>query len=61
MGVTAVRVDDHGHHLDNGLVSVSIGTDGTLTSVVDLASGREVLPAGMPGNLLQLHPDLSNS
>ncbi len=60
-GVTVVRGDEHGHHLDNGLVSVSIGADGTLTSVVDLASGREVLPAGMPGNLLQLHPDLPNS
>ncbi|MEP6797781.1 MAG: glycoside hydrolase family 38 C-terminal domain-containing protein, partial [Lapillicoccus sp.] len=62
--VAPVRVEDrvdHLHHLDNGLVSVSIGADGTLTSVVDLASGREVLPAGLSGNLLQLHPDLPNN
>jgi alpha-mannosidase len=44
--------------LDNGLLRVTIGSDGTLTSVFDVAAGREVL-AG-PGNLLQLHPDTPN-
>ncbi|KOU78014.1 alpha-mannosidase [Streptomyces sp. MMG1533] len=44
--------------LDNGLVRVQVAEDGTLSSVFDLRSGREVL-AG-PGNLLRLHTDLPN-
>ena len=44
--------------LENGLVRVTLDDDGLLTSVLDLASGREVL-AGR-GNLLQLHDDLPN-
>jgi alpha-mannosidase len=63
--VAPVRVEGpnsgSGHRLDNGLVSVRLGDDGTLASVVDLATGREVIPAGLAGNLLQLHADLPNS
>ncbi|GEC03140.1 alpha-mannosidase [Streptomyces spinoverrucosus] len=44
--------------LDNGLVRVTVGDDGTLASVYDLRANREVL-AG-PGNLLRLHTDLPN-
>ncbi|MCX2926194.1 alpha-mannosidase [Streptomyces sp. NEAU-W12] len=44
--------------LDNGLVRVRVADDGTLSSVYDLRSAREVL-AG-PGNLLRLHTDLPN-
>jgi alpha-mannosidase len=44
--------------LDNGRLRVTIGADGTLTSVHDLAADREVL-AG-PANVLQLHPDTPN-
>jgi len=48
-----------GRVLDNGLVRVEVGEDGTLASVRDLrADGREVL-AGR-GNLLRLHTDLPN-
>ncbi len=43
--------------LDNGLVRVTIGPDGTLTSLHDLARDREVLLRGGRGNLLRLHPD----
>ena len=47
--------------LDNGLLRVERRrATGLLTSVLDLAAGREVLAAGQPGNLLQLHPDLPN-
>ncbi|UFU04468.1 glycosyl hydrolase-related protein [Ruania suaedae] len=45
-------------HLDNGLLGVRIGADGTLASVWDHRAGREVL-AG-PGNVLWLHPDTPN-
>jgi alpha-mannosidase len=46
--------------LDNGIVRVRVDSDGLLASVVDLAAGRELLPPGRRGNLLQLHPDLPN-
>ncbi|HZC73089.1 MAG TPA: glycoside hydrolase family 38 C-terminal domain-containing protein [Jatrophihabitans sp.] len=44
--------------LDNGLLRVTVGADGTLSSVRDLVADREVLAA--PGNVLQLHPDTPN-
>jgi alpha-mannosidase len=44
--------------LDNGLLRVRMGDDGTIASVLDVARDREVL-AG-PANLLQLHPDTPN-
>ncbi|WP_327319204.1 alpha-mannosidase [Streptomyces sp. NBC_01235] len=47
-----------GRVLDNGLVRVQVAEDGTLSSVFDLRSNREVL-AGQ-GNLLRLHTDLPN-
>ncbi|KOV61974.1 alpha-mannosidase [Streptomyces sp. MMG1121] len=47
-----------GHTLENGIVRVRMAEDGTLSSVFDLRSAREVL-AG-PGNLLRLHTDLPN-
>lgn len=43
--------------LSNGLVSVEIGADGTLTSVRDLTAHRELLAPGQRGNLLTVHPD----
>ena len=49
--------DGDGHVLDNGLVRVRVGSTGLLESVVDLASGREVVPAGTAAGLLQLHRD----
>ncbi|WP_128375758.1 alpha-mannosidase [Streptomyces cavernae] len=47
-----------GRVLDNGLVRVEIGEDGTLASVRDLRADREVLAD--QGNLLRLHTDLPN-
>jgi alpha-mannosidase len=44
--------------LDNGVLRVTVGPDGMLTSIRDLRADREVL-AG-PANLLQLHPDTPN-
>ncbi len=44
--------------LDNGLLRVTVDDRGLLTSVVDLASGREALAPGAAANLLQTHPDL---
>jgi alpha-mannosidase len=46
--------------LDNNLLRVTIDRRGLITSVVDLAAGRETIPPGAVANLLQLHPDLPN-
>ena len=43
--------------LDNGIVRATIDERGLVVSAVDLASGREVVPAGRPAGLLQLHRD----
>ncbi len=48
------------HVLDNGVVRAVLDERGLLTSVVDLATGREAIAPGAAGNLLQLHPDLPN-
>jgi alpha-mannosidase len=53
-------VEVTGLTLDNGLVRVTMDGDGLLASVRDLVAGREVLPPGARGNLLQLHPDFPN-
>src|SRR5690606_23477752 len=49
-----------GFVLSNDLVSVTISADGLITSAVDVASGRETIPAGKPANLFQLHQDFPN-
>ena len=43
--------------LDNGLLRVEWDGDGLLTSVRDLAAGRQVLADGARGNLFQVHDD----
>jgi alpha-mannosidase len=47
-----------GYLLDNALLRVVIDERGLVTSVIDLAAGREALAPGASANLLQLHPDL---
>jgi len=47
--------------LDNGLVRVTVDARGLVTSIVDLAENRELVPAGRVANLLQLHQDLPNA
>ncbi|ADI04426.1 glycoside hydrolase family 38 [Streptomyces bingchenggensis BCW-1] len=49
---------NRGHRLANGLVAATFDEAGLLVSLVDLASGRDAIPAGEPGNLLQLHRDV---
>jgi alpha-mannosidase len=46
--------------LDNGVLRAELAPDGTVGSIRDLRSGRELLAAGTRGNLLQLHPDAPN-
>ncbi len=54
--VTVERTAD-GIVLANGLVAVTIDADGLFSSLRDLVGGRELIPAGQRGNLLQLHRD----
>ncbi|MFC4553789.1 alpha-mannosidase [Georgenia faecalis] len=57
-GTVLVEGNDDGVTLDNALVRVRVGRDGTLASVLDLVADREVLAGA--GNVLQLHPDTPN-
>jgi alpha-mannosidase len=46
--------------LENDLVRVELDADGHVVSLRDRVAGREVIPPGCAGNVLQLHPDLPN-
>ncbi len=57
---TGQHLPGGGFSLDNGLLRVVIDDRGLVTSVTDLAGGREALAPGASANLLQLHPDFPN-
>ncbi|MEV0276450.1 glycoside hydrolase family 38 C-terminal domain-containing protein [Streptomyces sp. NPDC050610] len=59
-GAVTATAEGGSYVLDNGLLRVTVDRDGLLTSVRDLAAGREALTPGGRGNLLQLHPDHPN-
>jgi alpha-mannosidase len=46
--------------LENDLIRVVLDTNGHVVRLWDLVAGREVIPAGAAGNVLQLHPDIPN-
>jgi alpha-mannosidase len=52
--------DGTGFELSNGLLSVRIDDDGTLSSVIDHTTGRQIIAHDMQGNVFQLHHDLPN-
>ena len=56
-GTAPVQRIDDSYVLDNGLLRVRVGADGTIDSIRDLVADRELVPAGAKANLLQLHPD----
>jgi alpha-mannosidase len=56
----SVRSGPDGTVLDNGLLRVHVGADGTVSSIRDLVADREVLAADTAANVLQLHPDTPN-
>lgn len=56
-GTHAEPVSVEAHCLDNGHLRVLIDDGGLVTSIVDLAAGRELLPEGERAGLLQLHHD----
>ena len=47
--------------LENDLIKAELDADGHVTSFLDLVAGREVIPPGSVGNVLQLHPDIPNN
>ncbi len=47
--------------LDNGRLRVAVDVHGLVTSLVDQAADRELIPPGSVGNLLQTHPDYPNA
>ncbi|RXZ67336.1 alpha-mannosidase [Agromyces albus] len=56
-GTVSVERDGAGYVLENGRLRVSIDGQGLVTSLVDVRTGRDAIPAGQPGNLLQLFRD----
>ncbi|EGD43689.1 alpha-mannosidase 2C1 [Nocardioidaceae bacterium Broad-1] len=60
--VAAVSVveKDGTYVLGNGVVEVTVSAEGLITSAIDLATGRDAIPAGAEANLLQLHQDFPN-
>lgn len=54
--LSAVR-DDRGITLEDDRLRVTIDDRGLVTSLVDLESGRDAIPEGQPGNLLQVFRD----
>ncbi|MEO3776588.1 glycoside hydrolase family 38 C-terminal domain-containing protein [Micromonospora sp. B11E3] len=56
----SVRTGPDGTVLDNGLLRVRVGADGTVSAIRDLVAGRDVLRAGAAANVLQVHPDTPN-
>jgi alpha-mannosidase len=55
----SVRIEPSGDGwlLANDMLRVVIDSEGLISSLVDLDSGREIIPAGMRANLLQLFRD----
>ncbi|MBR8742378.1 glycoside hydrolase family 38 C-terminal domain-containing protein [Nocardiopsis sp. MG754419] len=59
----SLTTDDSGFTLDNGVLTVGVDHRGLVMSILDRSAepgGREVLAAGLPGNLLQVHQDVPN-
>jgi alpha-mannosidase len=49
-----------GFEVSNGLLTVRIDRNGTLSSVLDHTTGRQLIAPGTQGNVFQLHHDLPN-
>ncbi|MBG6239473.1 alpha-mannosidase [Mycetocola sp. CAN_C7] len=56
-GSVTADATDGGFVLRNGVISVTIDARGLITSLLSEVTGREAVPAGQPGNLLQLFRD----
>ena len=52
--------DGGGWHVGSDRLRLQVDSGGLFTSLVDTASGREVFPPGLPGNLFQLFRDTPN-
>ncbi|WP_285242741.1 glycoside hydrolase family 38 C-terminal domain-containing protein [Pseudarthrobacter sp. fls2-241-R2A-127] len=46
--------------LRNGLVELTVTPEGHISSLIDLGTGRDVIPRGRLANMLQLHRDTPN-
>ncbi|AXE37580.1 alpha-mannosidase [Acidipropionibacterium virtanenii] len=58
--VTLMDGPEGGFVVGNGLIRLAVDSQGRVLSLVDHASGRDVVPPGALGNTLELHPDLPN-
>lgn len=56
-GPVSVQRSDRGFIVENNVLRVTIDERGLVTSLIDLGTGRDAIPEGQPGNLLQLFRD----
>ncbi len=59
-GATTASAAGDGFVLSSDRVRVEVDADGLATALIDRATGRDAIPAGGRGNLLQLHQDFPN-
>ena len=59
-GAVTVHRHGDGYVIENGTLRAVLDSAGLLSSVYDLAAGREAIAPGNKGNLLQLHRDQPN-
>ncbi|WP_437582664.1 alpha-mannosidase [Paramicrobacterium sp. CJ85] len=57
---TSLTDADGGFVLENTLVTVTISSEGLITSAVDKATGRDAIAPGQEANLFQMHQDFPN-
>ncbi len=55
--LVSIKGVEDGYVLENSALRVTVDAAGLVTSLVDLATGRDAVPGGQPGNLLQVFRD----
>ena len=56
----SILAEQDGFVLSNGVITARVGLDGTLSSLLDRRTGRQLIAEGATGNVFQLHYDLPN-
>ena len=55
--VSVENTEDGALRIANGEMTIKVRADGTLSSIIHEATGRQIIPRNMRQNLLQIHPD----
>ncbi len=60
VGIAGVQAEETAFVLSNGILTARVEENGTLSSLEDHLSGRQLIAAGGAGNVFQLHVDQPN-